>query len=130
MRNLDYQLKTAETTPQTLAKKLNCDTSYVSQLRNGFRPITFEAARQIEEAEGWGRLTLDDPPSSVKTVTEFTEADIDKKIQSLARELFHNYKRPAKGDFFDTAVRLCIIDARERGFSEGRVRFIVQEFLK
>lgn len=126
-RNLDYALKTAATSPQQLARKLKCETNYISQLRNGFRAITFETARQIEEAEGWTRLSLDDPPSSV---TSFSDTDVSEKIPSIVRNLFAAHKRLPRGELYEAAVRLCIVDARERGFSEGRVRFIVEEFLK
>jgi transcriptional regulator with XRE-family HTH domain len=59
MRNLDDALRQGTTTPQRLAKALSVNTSYVAQLRIGFRPITDELARKIEEAAGWPPLALD-----------------------------------------------------------------------
>lgn len=130
MRNLDYALKTAVTSPHTLAKKLACDTSYVSQLRNGFRPITSDVARQIEAVENWIRFSLDSPARQAPNVTPVTDSQIIDLIKTRAQEYCKKAGRIPKGKLFDAAVQFCIVDAQERGFSEGRVKHILEEFLK
>ena len=130
MKNLDLALKQAHTTPQELAKKLDCDTSYVSQLRNGFRPITSDVARTIEEKSGWRRFHLDSAVHREPTVSPITDKEVLDLIQQLAKGVAKKNRRAGHGDLFDAAVKFATIDANERGFSEGRVTHILEEFLK
>jgi hypothetical protein len=64
MRNLDHVLRQGVTTPWRLAAALGCSSSYVTQLRIGFRSITPELAREIEAASGLPTGSLDDGASS------------------------------------------------------------------
>lgn len=130
-RNLDYALKIEATTPQYLARKLSCETNYISQLRNGFRPISFETARLIEAAAGLTRLSLDSPANeSTSSVTRITDLELAELIASDVKEKCKAHGKPARGELFDAMVRLCVLDARARGYSKGRVHYIVEEFLK
>lgn len=128
-RNLDYALRVERTTPQQLAKRLACETNYISQLRQGHRSITFETARKIEQAEGWSRLSLDSPPQAVPSEPT-TEAEIQSAVTGVLREICKAHRKPTRGALFDAMLKLCVADAIARGYNEGRVRFIAGEFFK
>lgn len=130
-RNLDYVLKIEATTPQHLARKLVCETNYISQLRNGFRPITFNTARLIEDAARLTRLSLDNPETSnAPSVTQVTDSELADLVASDVKDKCKTHGKPTRGEMFDAMVRLCLLDAHARGYSKGRVDYIVEEFLK
>lgn len=128
-KNLEYMLTVEATTPTTLARKMACDASYVSQLRNGHRPITFDVARQLEGAAQQLRMSLDSPIDAT-LVSPVTDNDLERVITSVVKDLCKAHNKPTRGDIFDAMVKLCLADARARGYSEGRVQYIVGEFLK
>lgn len=113
-----------------VAKLIDSNASYISQLKNGFRPVTFETARAIETAMRAPRLSLDSPPGSVASVSSITDKELSGMIASLLNEICKLHNRAARGDTYEAMLRLCVVDARARGYNEGRVRYLAKEFLQ
>lgn len=129
-KNLDYLLNApGGIDPQTLAKKLKCESNYVSQLRGGHRPITFNKARDIEQAAGVTRLSLDSPPQPVPK-EPLTHDDLRSTVIAVLKDECRLHNKVPRGALFDSMVESCVVDASLRGYNEGRVRHIAGVFLK
>lgn len=127
-RNLDQLLNNEDFTARALARQMGCELNYVSQLRHGHRAISADTARAIESIIGLTQHRLDDTPSGF--VSQFADGTDDLRVQQVLEAEWKRVKRRPRGALFDAMLKLCLEDAKEHGFSEGRVRFIARELLK
>lgn len=129
MHNLDTLLNEEHITRKDIARALGCELNFISQMRHGHRPITSDMARTIERIAGMPHRSMDDA-RTWQNVSPLTDSEITERVQVVLKEECKRRKQPTRGELFNAMVQLAVANAKAYGFSEARVRFIAEEFMK